>query len=246
MKDLSAPERVFQLGEGEFPALKSLYRTNLPVPATPFLGRERELQEVVELLSGSDARLLTLTGPGGTGKTRLALQAAGLASDAYPDGVWWIHLGEGERWLTRALAEADAWPSELRARLHQGRGQLAYYRGDVVSDTVVQAHAALSAQDSLESAVELWRATIAPGPLAATLAYLGIAAGEAGDHAVARAAGDEAVSVAREAGERWALGFALWARGTTALLGTSGTTDAEHAEAWLEESVQVLRPTGDR
>ncbi len=48
-KDLSAPERVYQLGQGEFPPLKSLYRTNLPVPATPFLGRERELAEVVSL-----------------------------------------------------------------------------------------------------------------------------------------------------------------------------------------------------
>jgi predicted ATPase/class 3 adenylate cyclase len=91
-KDLSAPERVYQLGNGEFPALTSLYRTNLPVPATPFLGRDRELSEVVELLSAADVRLLTLTGPGGTGKTRLALQAAGLASDAYPDGVWWVAL----------------------------------------------------------------------------------------------------------------------------------------------------------
>ena len=87
-----APERIYQLGEADFPALKSLYRTNLPVPATPFLGREQELSEVVELLAADDARLLTLTGPGGTGKTRLALQAAGLASDAYPDGVWWIPL----------------------------------------------------------------------------------------------------------------------------------------------------------
>ena len=69
------------------PRSRRLYRTNLPVPATPFLGREQELAEVVELLAADDARLLTLTGPGGTGKTRLALQAAGLASDAYPDGV---------------------------------------------------------------------------------------------------------------------------------------------------------------
>jgi predicted ATPase/class 3 adenylate cyclase len=89
-KDLGAAERVYQLGDGEFPALKSLYRTNLPVPATPFLGRERELAEVVGLLEGT--RLLTLTGPGGTGKTRLASQAAGLASDSYPDGVWWVPL----------------------------------------------------------------------------------------------------------------------------------------------------------
>jgi predicted ATPase/class 3 adenylate cyclase len=92
LKDLSAPERVYQLGDGDFPALKSLYRTNLPVPATPFLGREQELSEVVELLGADDTRLLTLTGPGGTGKTRLALQAAGLTSDAYPDGVYWIPL----------------------------------------------------------------------------------------------------------------------------------------------------------
>jgi predicted ATPase len=92
LKDLSAPERIYQLGDSEFPALKSLYRTNLPMPATPFLGREGELDEVVELLAGEDPRLLTLTGPGGTGKTRLALQAAGMAADAYPDGVWWVPL----------------------------------------------------------------------------------------------------------------------------------------------------------
>ena len=92
LKDLSAPERVFQLGDREFPALKSLYRTNLPIPSTPFLGRERELQEVVALLSEKDTRLLTLTGPGGTGKTRLAAQAAGVAADGFPDGVWWVPL----------------------------------------------------------------------------------------------------------------------------------------------------------
>jgi len=92
LKDLSAPERIYQLGDGEFPELKSLYRTNLPVPATPFLGRERELTEVVALLAHEEGRLLTLTGPGGTGKTRLAAQAAGLVSDGYPDGVWWVPL----------------------------------------------------------------------------------------------------------------------------------------------------------
>ena len=90
LKDLSAPERVYQLGDGAFPVLKSLYRTNLPVPATPFLGREDELAEVVGLLANT--HLLTLTGPGGTGKTRLALQAAGMAADAYPYGVYWVPL----------------------------------------------------------------------------------------------------------------------------------------------------------
>jgi predicted ATPase len=90
LKDLSAPERIYQLGDGDFPPLKSLHRTNLPVPTTPFLGRERELPQVLGLLEGT--RLLTLTGPGGTGKTRLALQSAGLAAERYPDGVWWVPL----------------------------------------------------------------------------------------------------------------------------------------------------------
>ncbi len=92
LKDLSAPERLFQLGDADFPRLKTLYQTNLPVPATPFLGRERELDEVVGLLRREDVRLLTLTGPGGTGKTRLALQAAAEVAEDAPDGVWWISL----------------------------------------------------------------------------------------------------------------------------------------------------------
>src|SRR6266568_4854705 len=78
LKDFDGPVRIFQLGGHEFPPLKTLYRTNLPVPATPFLGREHELADVLGLLE--DARLLTLTGPGGTGKTRLGLQAAAEAA----------------------------------------------------------------------------------------------------------------------------------------------------------------------
>jgi predicted ATPase len=92
LKDLSAPERIFQAGEREFPPLNTLHRTNLPLPATPFLGRERELAEVRALLAREDVRLLTLTGAGGSGKTRLALQAAGEAAEAYPGGVWWVPL----------------------------------------------------------------------------------------------------------------------------------------------------------
>src|SRR5205085_1378795 len=64
--------------------------TNLPVPATPFIGREYELAEVCGFLE--DARLLTLTGPGGTGKTRLGLQAAAEAAERFPDGIFWVPL----------------------------------------------------------------------------------------------------------------------------------------------------------
>ena len=92
LKDLSAPERIYQLGSRDFPPLKTLYQTNLPVPATPFLGREKELEEVAELLAREGVRLLTLTGAGGSGKTRLALQAAGAVSEGYPHGVWWVPL----------------------------------------------------------------------------------------------------------------------------------------------------------
>jgi predicted ATPase/class 3 adenylate cyclase len=91
-KDLSVPGRVFQLGEGEFPPIRSLHRTNLPVPATPFIGRETELAVVAGMLGEADVRLVSLVGPGGTGKTRLALQASAEASDAYPDGVYWAPL----------------------------------------------------------------------------------------------------------------------------------------------------------
>lgn len=108
LRDLSAPERIYQLGDGEFPDLKVLYRTNLPIPATEFLGREHELADVRRLLARDDARLLTLTGAGGSGKTRLALHAAGEAAEAYPDGVWWVPLAP--------LADpADVGPAAARA-----------------------------------------------------------------------------------------------------------------------------------
>jgi predicted ATPase/class 3 adenylate cyclase len=92
LKDLSAAERIYQLGLGEFRPLKSLYRTNLPVLSTTFLGRERELADVSGFIVRDDVRLLTVTGPGGIGKTRLALQAAAAVTEFYPDGVWWVPL----------------------------------------------------------------------------------------------------------------------------------------------------------
>ncbi len=92
LKDLAAPERIYQLGDESFPRLRSLRQTNLPIPATPFLGRQGELDALTTLVGGGNARLLTLTGPAGAGKTRLALQAAAEVSDDYPDGVFWVPL----------------------------------------------------------------------------------------------------------------------------------------------------------
>jgi predicted ATPase/class 3 adenylate cyclase len=91
LKDLSGPRRLYQLGADRFPPLRTLHRTNLPLPATSFIGRRGELEELGALIRGG-TRLLTLTGPGGTGKTRLSLQAVAEAAGAFPDGVFWVPL----------------------------------------------------------------------------------------------------------------------------------------------------------
>jgi predicted ATPase/class 3 adenylate cyclase/DNA-binding CsgD family transcriptional regulator len=96
LRDLGRPEHVFALVHGELPAIGGPLRSldalpnNLPVELSSFVGRGRELAEVGEALAS--ARVLTLTGAGGCGKTRLALQAAADAVDRYPDGVWWVEL----------------------------------------------------------------------------------------------------------------------------------------------------------
>ena len=103
LKDLELPERLYQLGEGQFPPLRTLYHTNLPAPASPFVGREQELSDVIALLR-SGLSLVTLAGPGGSGKTRLALQAASTLTEEFPDGVWWLPLAS-LRDPARVLAE---------------------------------------------------------------------------------------------------------------------------------------------
>jgi predicted ATPase/class 3 adenylate cyclase len=98
LRDLLEPEHIFQLQHPElpadFPPLSSLESrpNNLPLQPTPFLGREQEVEQVVALLLRPEVRFLTLTGPGGTGKSRLALQAAVELLDDFPDGVFFVTL----------------------------------------------------------------------------------------------------------------------------------------------------------
>ncbi len=98
LKDLTRPEHIFQLVSldlpANFPPLVTLDQrsTNLPIQPTPLIGREQEVNAVRVLLQRSDVRLLTLIGPGGTGKTRLGLQVAAELLDDFVDGVWFINL----------------------------------------------------------------------------------------------------------------------------------------------------------
>ncbi len=98
LKDLFRPERIYQLVApglpDQFPPLRTLdsHQTNLPVQPTPFIGRERELADILGLMRRQDVRLVTLTGAGGTGKTRLSLQVAADLLDTYTDGVYLVDL----------------------------------------------------------------------------------------------------------------------------------------------------------
>jgi predicted ATPase/class 3 adenylate cyclase len=91
LKDIPEPVAIYQLGEGQFPPLKTISNTNLPRPASSFVGRERELSEVLGRFE-ERRRLVTLTGPGGSGKTRLALEAAATLVPEYKAGVFWVGL----------------------------------------------------------------------------------------------------------------------------------------------------------
>jgi predicted ATPase len=91
LKDIERAAAIYQLGTKRFPPLKTISNTNLPRPASSFVGRERELSEVLAAFERG-TRLQTLTGPGGSGKTRLAVEAAATLVPSYNAGVFWVGL----------------------------------------------------------------------------------------------------------------------------------------------------------
>jgi predicted ATPase/class 3 adenylate cyclase/DNA-binding CsgD family transcriptional regulator len=98
LKDLQRPSHLYQLViadlPADFPPLKTLDKSpnNLPVQPTSLIGREKEVTALLNLLQREEVRLVTLTGPGGTGKTRLGLQVAAELIDLFPDGVYFVNL----------------------------------------------------------------------------------------------------------------------------------------------------------
>ncbi len=147
-RDLASPEHVSQLTHPDlpaaFPPLKSLEAlpNNLPVQVTSFVGREKELVQVKEFLTTS--RLLTLTGAGGSGKTRLSIQAAAALLERYADGVWFVELAP--------LAEPELVPQTVASAM-----RLREEPGQPIVDTLVSAVGArqvLLVLDNCEHLVE--------------------------------------------------------------------------------------------
>jgi predicted ATPase/class 3 adenylate cyclase len=132
LKDLGRPERIFQLTApglpSEFPALRSLGNptllNNLPAELSTFVGRAAELKDILPLVDSS--RLVTLTGPGGSGKTRLGVQAAAELLDESGDGVWLVELA--------AVTDAGSVPSAIAGVLG-----VAAQPGRAMLDTLVNA-----------------------------------------------------------------------------------------------------------
>jgi class 3 adenylate cyclase len=95
LRDLAEPELIYQLTHvqllADFPPLRTIYAGNIPLQATSFVGRAEELHAVAQALAHS--RLVTLTGVGGVGKTRLSVEVASQAVGEYPDGCWFCDLG---------------------------------------------------------------------------------------------------------------------------------------------------------
>jgi predicted ATPase len=119
LKDFAEPVSLYQLGSGRFPPLRTISNTNLPVPLSSFVGREEEVTAVVSVIRDEGARLLTLAGPGGTGKTRLAVEAAGDLVSEFGAGVFWIGLApvRDPAFVVERIAQTLGAKQELAAHI---------------------------------------------------------------------------------------------------------------------------------
>jgi class 3 adenylate cyclase len=118
--------RLYQWGDKEFPPLRTVGGGNLPLPRTPLVGREAELEALVTIVRDEGTRLVTLVGPGGIGKTRLALELGRELQGSFIDGVWFVDLGsigDPDRFETSLAVAVDA-TDDLDAQLRDRRSLL--------------------------------------------------------------------------------------------------------------------------
>ncbi|HEX8958725.1 MAG TPA: BTAD domain-containing putative transcriptional regulator, partial [Solirubrobacterales bacterium] len=151
LRDVDEPERLFQVDypgmpRREFPALRAErgYAGRLPLQLTRFFGREKEIERIERLLKQDGARIVTLTGPGGTGKTRLAIEAAGRLLDHFDGAVWFVAAAD--------LSDASVLPDAIHdaMRLPRSGG------GDPLAEVVeaLSHQPALLILDNLEQVVD--------------------------------------------------------------------------------------------
>jgi predicted ATPase/class 3 adenylate cyclase len=130
LKDFEGAVRIYQLGEREFPPLRTRGSVEIPTPATPFFGREQELFDAVSLVYERDPRVLTIVGPGGTGKTRFAIELASLLGDDAEGGTVFVPLAplrDAEFVLPTVadrLGTASSDPAAIAARVGERRTHL--------------------------------------------------------------------------------------------------------------------------
>jgi predicted ATPase/DNA-binding SARP family transcriptional activator len=169
LKDLSRPERVFQVTapglQSEFPAPPALdrYPHNLPVQLAPLIGREAELVRLRSTLTASGARLVTLAGPGGVGKTRLAIEAGAELVESFPDGVFLVSLASATEadQVVPAIAQtlgltekgARSYEEELIRFLHPRRTLLILDNIEQVIDAASAVRRVLSASPLVSALV---------------------------------------------------------------------------------------------
>ncbi len=138
LKDFDAPAQLFQLGTGEFPPLRTPGAVDLPTPATRFLGREHELFEAATLWLDRDPRVLTIVGPGGTGKTRFSIELARLLAEEADGGTVFVPLAPVRDRGARRADDRRA-VSAPRRRQHAAiAARLGEKRAHVVLDNLEQ------------------------------------------------------------------------------------------------------------
>jgi predicted ATPase/class 3 adenylate cyclase len=138
LKDISVPEHIFQLEidglSSDFPPLKTIEAglKNMPAPGTSFVGRAAEIEEIDRLLDEPDCRLVTLVGPGGVGKTRLALEIAAERVEHHPHGVHFIPLASvgSPDFLAPAVAESMQFAADLAHSGISAKEQLLDFLGE--------------------------------------------------------------------------------------------------------------------